>query len=266
MNLAFMSIILGNIYRSIITTDMILPYIGTIPYDNFNQLVNFTLFTVTVLGLRVPRESLTPRIKKDGIGENEGWLYESCDLLQYSIYRKMMFEEYKIDEGEYLAMHQDIFDRVRLFEYEEDALASLGSCGTKAFVGSVEEIRDFLKFNGGRVKLGQGKVPLLPHNYYWRIPYFSGGYVQRRMTYLISSGIYHVWEKVYYAKTRDEIEPSFKKTMEMKQSLDTSLMALFKILSWSLSLSVAVFCSEFVLAVLSNGMRLIEQAKERYGI
>jgi hypothetical protein len=144
--------------------------------------------------------------------------------------------------------YNDVKDRIRLFEYEEDALVQLTACEKKAFVGSSEELEDFLKLIRNRVGLGRGKEKFLSHALYWQIPAAAGGFIHRRMSQLISSGIYYIWEEAYYAKTRDELDPSLKKTIETKQSLDTKLGALFKIIFLELSLCISVFCFEVLLS------------------
>jgi hypothetical protein len=135
-----------------------------------------------------------------------------------------------------LHLYEDITNRVRLFEFDEDALSELATCQKKAFVGSAEEIEDFVKFNKKQVPLVRGKEKFLPNSFVWRIPYTAGGFVHRRMSLLISSGIYSVWEKSFNAKTREQLDISLKKTIEAKQSLDTNLGALFKLiaLAWIL--------------------------------
>ncbi len=105
----------------------------------------------------------------------------------------------------------DIIDRMRLFEYEEDALTQLATCEKKAFVGSVEEITDFHKFNQNSAGLARGKEAFLSHNLVWKIPLKAGGFVHRRMSQLISSGIYHFWGATFHAKTRDELDLYIKK-------------------------------------------------------
>jgi hypothetical protein len=55
--LAFTCVILGNLYKSIITTDMITPHIGTIPYENFSQLTNFTFLALAAVDLRANRNA-----------------------------------------------------------------------------------------------------------------------------------------------------------------------------------------------------------------
>jgi hypothetical protein len=117
-----------------------------------------------------------------------------------------------------------------------------------AFVGSTEEVVDFLKFNRNHVFLETGKERFLTHSFVWQIPLNSGGCVQRRMSHLISSGIYWVWERVHNnAKTREHLYISLKKTMEKKESLDTKLGALFKLLLCSSSICFSVFVAESVL-------------------
>jgi hypothetical protein len=61
----------------------------------------------------------------------------------------------------------------------------------------------------------------------------AGGFLRRRMAGLLSSGIWHVWAKVFYAKTRDELAPHLKKRIEIKQGLDTNLGALFQIYAFA---------------------------------
>jgi hypothetical protein len=158
---------------------------------------------------------------------------------------------------ELVPLHDDIKNRMRLFEFEEDAMTQLGTCGEKrAFVGSAEEIEDFIKFNSNRVSFVRGKEKFLSHGFVWRIPYTSGGFVQRRMSLLISSGIYSVWEKTFYAKTRDELDISLKKTIEVKQSLDTRLGALFKLIALAWSICITVFVIEILMSGNNGSMRV----------
>jgi hypothetical protein len=66
------------------------------------------------------------------------------------------------------------------------------------------------------------------------------------MAGLLSSGIWHVWVKVFYAKTRDELDPSLKKTIEIKQGLDTNLGAMFQIYAFGVTFAFAVFITEIL--------------------
>jgi hypothetical protein len=158
--LAFMCVILGNLYKSVITTDMISPIKGTIPYETLSQLVleNFTLIVVPAEDLRVRRDSKSRYKDKVGLEvalRNSVVLDDASDLTKYldhflswSGYFSDHDAEFNDNLGE---LKNSIVGRLRMFEYEEDALAVLASCGKKAFVGSAEEVVDFLKFNHNRV-------------------------------------------------------------------------------------------------------------------
>jgi hypothetical protein len=84
--LAFMCIIFGNLYKSVITTDMIKPTIGTIPYEKFSQIGHFTLIVVPSTDLRVRRNLPRPNAEselRDG-KKIDFFLTNSCDLSIYT--------------------------------------------------------------------------------------------------------------------------------------------------------------------------------------
>jgi hypothetical protein len=248
--LAFISIILGSLYKSIITTDMISPILGSIPYDNFSQLHNFTLVVKPSTDLRVVGRDLEPNkknteIERNGIGllDKGVHVYESSDFKNY--WNSIEPTHANASEDE-INHHANIIQGTRVFEHEEDALAQLATCSKIAFVGSTEEIQDFEKFNQNRIKLGRGKVKFLLHSFYLIIPDSARGFLRRRMAGLLNSGIWHVWAKAFYAKTRDDLEPGLKKTIEIKQGLDTNLGALFQIYAFAAVFAVAVFTTEII--------------------
>jgi hypothetical protein len=146
------------------------------------------------------------------------------------------------------AFTDDIKARLEVYDYEEGVLAQLATCEKKAFVGSAEEIDDFLKFNKNKVKLVRGKEKFLSHGFAWHARPKAGAYLRRRISQVISSGIYHAWEDSFYAKTRDELDISLKKTIETKQSLDTNLGALFKIIILAWSCCLGFFFIEVLLS------------------
>jgi hypothetical protein len=74
------------------------------------------------------------------------------------------------------------------------------------------------------------------------------------MAGLLSSGIWNIWAKVFYAKTRDELEPGLKKTIEIKQGLDTNLGALFQIYAFAVAFVIAVFIAEILYWLLRKWM------------
>ena len=258
--------ILGCLYKSIITTDIIKPIPGAIPYRNYAQLKNFTLVALPAKDLLVLPRNLekSNRIKQTTglsiINEsliNSLGLGQYLDLVRFSLQRSDRFEAAWMKTSEVLESYSDILQRVRIFEYEEDALEQIGNCNAKkAFVGSAQEIEDFIKFNRNRVKLGKGRDKFLPHFNFWKIPDYAGGSVHRRMAQLISSGIYHVWEKLFYSKTRAELNISLKKTIETKQSMDTNLGVLFEITGLGLAVSTVVFCIEILILMKRKSMEL----------
>jgi hypothetical protein len=256
--LAFMCILLGSLYKSIITTDMITPVIGTIPYDNWSQLMssNFTLVAIPPKWSRRAGswsndsiDSVNGKVLRKLVGESISYLPRYLDnLLALYIYDliEMTDEDIKKDE----LFYSNIIKSIQVFVREEDALDVLASCEKNAFVGSVEEIADFLEFNRNRVSFGKGKEKFLSHGLIWRIPHLSGGYIHRRMSLLISSGVYKVWERAFYAKTRDELDISLKKAImrTSKQSMDEKLGTLFKIVLLALSFCIVLLCIEVLLS------------------
>jgi hypothetical protein len=225
ITLAFMCILLGNLYKSIITTDMTAPILGTIPFESFTQLGNFTLLTVPSQNLRVTTRKPEKLRNRTGlpIVEHDSALDlgHSSYLPSYLNYLKNInwvygyeYKDGRPKEKESFkaisTLRTDIMNRIRVFEYDEDALVRLSTCKYTAFVGSAEEIDDFLKCNQNMVKLGKGLVKFLPHNFYLVISYYAGGYAQRRMAALLSSGIWDTWKSVFYAKTRDQLDPFSK--------------------------------------------------------
>jgi hypothetical protein len=246
--LAFLSVILGSLYKAIITTDMISPIIGSIPYENFSQLQNFTLVVIPSADMRVQRKSSDGKVSATrqvelGLLEKGVNLFASSDFTKY--WRNIELMNENVSEN-FRYRHSSVTINTRVFEHEEDALAKLATCNKVAFVGSTEEIQDFDKFNQDRIKLGRGKVKFLSHNFYLIIPGWAGGFLQRRMAGLLSSGIWHIWAKVFYAKTRDELEHGLKKTIEIKQGLDTNLGALFQIYAFAVAFAIAVFTVEIL--------------------
>ena len=257
--LALICLILGCLYKSIITTDMIKPIPGTIPYHNYSQLQDFTFITLPAKDLVVPRQRNVFGSKK---GNQSGQslfrptsdLCRSFELGSY-IERIRNALQYLGSERnqskKVLEFYLDILNRIRIYEYEEDALARISKCNQKnAYVGDAEEIEDFLKFNKKKVKLGKGRDKFLAHNKFWIIPYYAGGFVHRRMAQLLSSGIYHIWEKIFYRKTREELDISLKRTIETNQSLDTNLGVLFKITGLGLTAGIFVFCIEILFSMV----------------
>jgi hypothetical protein len=263
ITLAFMCVILGNLYKSIVTTDMITETTGTIPYETFKQLMhnNFNLIVVPSSDMRLKQGFAANNLSQSEVAKGEDGIavfekyeleHSYCDLVAY-LYL-ILYRTYQFPFGfseEILALKNGIESKLRLFGYEEDALVALATCQKKAFVGSVEEISDFIKFNRNRISLLRGKEKFLPHGKVWGIPYFAGGYVHRRMSQLISSGIYFMWEQTFYAKTRDELDISLKKTIEVKQSLDTNLGALFRIVALFWAFGFAMLCIELLLSILT---------------
>jgi hypothetical protein len=181
--LAFMSIILANLYKSIITTDMISPILGSIPYENFTQLRNFTLIAVTAkelqftIGLNRNKrkvDTLGLRLNSDNL---EFGLEDCCAIVKYLVSSNLHLSQYKFsdkDMSELIARFK-FHQRIRVFEYEEDALSKLATCKKDAFVGSDKEIEEFTEFNRNRVKLMKGKVKFMPNNYYWSFPFSTVG-------------------------------------------------------------------------------------------
>jgi hypothetical protein len=202
--------------------------------------------------LRIPKDPMIPdseNIKFDPDGLQTIHWEESFELGQYL---DEVLAQVLNDVGDYtndfLTFIEEISERMHLYEYEEDVISQLAPCEKKAFMGSAEEIDDLLKFNRNRVPLVRGKEKCLTHSVGWRIPALSGGYIRRRMSYLISSGIYSLWEKLFYSKTREELDLSLKKTIETKQSLDTNLGALFKIVVLAWLLSMVLFFLEILIS------------------
>jgi hypothetical protein len=74
------------------------------------------------------------------------------------------------------------------------------------------------------------------------------------MAGLLSSGIWHVWVKVFYTKTRDDLEPRLKKTIEIKQGMDTNLGALFHIYAFAVTVAVAVLIMETLYSLFRKCM------------
>ena len=261
--LAFMCVILGCLYKSIITADIIQPIPVTIPYQYYSQLQNFELVALPAKDLlAIPREAQKLRRSKNVTNGNS--LYEigieAFGLGQYiSLIYEYLGDTDKDTESEILKKatlqkyYHHFLTRVRIFEYEEDALDRISNCKEKkAFVGSAEEIEEFLTFTKQKVKLRKGKDKYLSHNNYWNIPNSAGGFVHRRMAQLLSSGIYHIWKKVFYRKTRDELDISLKISIETKQSLDTNLGVLFRIICLGLAVSFFVFSIEVMIWMLQK--------------
>jgi hypothetical protein len=233
---------------------MISPIIGTIPYENFNQLSNFTLLVVPsgTFQLTELNRPISDKLhmSRSGVPFDLKNLNPS-DFAEYLSDASHIDNDYRDLQGSndstaVLDFYTDVTGRIRVFEHANELLLNLGMCRNTAFIGSDEELVAFQKFNRNRVKGGIGKTKLLPRNIYWKIWYSSGGYVQRRMAQLLSSGIWHAWKDVFYAKTRDQLDPALKKTVETKQSLDTKLGALFKILVLAAVLSLLVFFTEVI--------------------
>jgi hypothetical protein len=234
---------------------MISPILGSIPYENFSQLHNFTLVVVPSVDMRVRERGVslnkkdTTEAERNGIGllDKDVFLYQASDFTKYWA----SIENESKDERN---RHVNITRNTRVFEREEDALAQLATCRKVAYVGSTEEIQDFDKFNQDRIKLGRGKFKFLLRNFYLVIPDLAGGFLRRRMAGLLSSGIWHIWAKVFYAKTRDELGPGLKKTIELKQGMDTNLGALFQIYAFALAFAIAVFTAEILYSLLRKWM------------
>ena len=265
--LAFMCVILGCLYKSSITADIIKPIPVTIPYKNYSHLQNFELVAMPAKDLlalpRLAEKSRRPKSVRNGnivynVGPQSFGLGEYIGVVNFFLSEVEKETEAERVEKEKLKFYYDeILRRVRLFEYEEDALEWISNCNKKkAFVGSAEEIEEFLTFNKQKVNLRKGRDKFLTHSNSWQIPQYAGGFVHRRMAQLISSGIYHIWEEVFYTKTRDELDISLKKTIEVKQSLDTNLGVLFKITGLGLAAGTFVFCIEIVISMVPKPFRI----------
>jgi hypothetical protein len=129
---------------------MITPSIGSVPYERFSQLTNHTFITVWSKDLRAagPFTEIELSKAKGGVtlpqafSEDSLCFYESSDLTNYLFTLMLQNFIFTFSSQKLLNLHEDITNRVRLFEFDEDALSQLATCQTKAFVGSAEEIED----------------------------------------------------------------------------------------------------------------------------
>jgi len=143
----------------------------------------------------------------------------------------------------------EIRKRLHLFLDSGAAFNYAAKCDQRAFVGNSEQISEFFEFsnnqpNGYQMLLGKDKF--LTTSTLWVFPYFTGTYVQECMGKLIDSGIYKMWEDVSHAKTRNQLDPSLKTTIENKQSLRSNLGSFFTIAVIFQFMAISIFLIELL--------------------
>ena len=181
-----------------------------------------------------------------GIGLRDREMIITYSKIGAKIYKYV--EKPKIDKKQ-VKEYNELSDKLLVFPDQLSILKYLLSCKRRAFIGDKSELDDFIKFSKSRpgaYPLTAGKDKYLKTNLFWQFPYAAGLYIRLRMSHLIQSGIYKMWENIYNARRRDELDVSLKQTIRYKQTLQTNLGPLFKILVLLQFIAFVIFLLELI--------------------
>ncbi len=115
-----------------------------------------------------------------------------------------------------------MYDQVRLFPSQQETLKYVSTCEKRAFAGTSAELENFSElFRKNGVKFGAGNDKFYSKTIDEKIPQVAGEYLHRRMAEVMSSGLYQLWERIFYCETRDQLDPKLKTVgTEDKQKLE----------------------------------------------
>jgi hypothetical protein len=274
--LVMVCLMIGNIYKGIITRDIISPLPNRILYDKISDLSGF-LFGVlpnrnvlATQALALEKIVNASRIYGDYIKYPKAAF--DFDLI-FSTFGEELANLFIIgplidstDRSWVDKPYADYYNRTFILPSPQKVFQFLRDCSEKrAFIGFQNEIEEFMKYGNAKEVFAFGKDNFLPVEYFWQIPYAVGGYLHRRMGSIICSGIGGMWESIYYSKTRNELDLSLKVTLERAQTLQSNLGALFMLHILGLGVASAVFL--FELLISSNwANRILEEWKGRFFI
>ena len=245
--LSYICIVIGCLYKAVITRDIISPLPDTILYERISQLKNFELLVLPSYITQKENGTLMARLIEDRNNKSEKTEYDHILMTSLSVFGEELSAIGRFDsDTKYDA--QSLISQLLIFPFKEDVYEYLEDCNQKrALVGLSIELENFIKSPIVQQSFGYGKDQFLPFNYYWQIPYAAGGYLHRRMSSIISSGIDQVWEKINWRKTRNELDESLRRTVEREQGLNTNLAALFKIVLIGEAIALFVFLMEMLI-------------------
>jgi len=256
--LALISLIVGSLYKSLLTTDIISQIPGRISVKYISELTSWSI------ALLPYQHILHPETGQDAISLNT-LRHESLkfrgngvkllreEIFQYFskfgnmiTYAAFGSRDRASDFYSKIKTLKNMQPNTRLFSAEDEVLNYLSSCRNKAYIGNSQEVMNILKYNNNRLKLGLGKDKFFLSLVSWRIPKHAGEFLNRKFSSMISSGIYHMWEVIFYAKTRSELDISETQTIERKQSLRTQLGAFFFLFLICIGFCIFVYFLEFI--------------------
>jgi len=231
--LALTSLIVGNSYKAIFTIDITLPIPEVIAVQYFHELTNWS---IAILPYSDRQDSIQAFFK-DSFQEGGGLKFKN-EILPRGLFAQSSFgkilaviplKNYTNTTSAEIKLLKFLIKNTLLFRSSADALNYISRCNKIVFAGTTQDISVLKEFNHKtkNIKLGTGKDELYPNIYFWQISTSSGEFVKRRMAQLLSSGIYSMWEHIYYSPTREQISPEQKINAAEKQKLDSNLGPLF---------------------------------------
>jgi len=257
--LALISFMVGNMYKSLITVDIITPIPGSIPVNYLSELKGWSIAVLPFQYLLDPVSSEdidtlnlireeSRKFRGNGIQLSRTLRFRYSSLFGFLATKDFNGTVNPTSEiNTLLSLQQDI----RLFSSRVEVVNYLSSCMNKALVGSLQEVDRFRKFSMTQgLKLGIGKDVFMPTMISWGFSKVTGEFLNRKFSSLISSGIYHRWEHIFYSRTRSQLDMSETSTIHTNQSLDTQLGALFILYGICISFCIVFYVVEHFIAVL----------------
>ena len=251
-SLSVICIVLGNSYKGVFTRDIILPTPSKIPVELIQELHNFTLLVlpITKSMMEVHKKFLYQTLeerKRTGETGGLGLSAFSKQILSISLNEN-------IEKAE-RTVFNNIYESINVYPNKYESRLALKSCSKNAFVGTKEELEEFMSFPESATTFAYGKDNFLTSYNYWQMPALVGRYFHRRMASLINSGIHQMWENIYFKKFQTINVPSAKATdhhQNQKQGLRGKLAALFKFVIIGLTILIGIFQLEIIVGHLEQ--------------
>jgi hypothetical protein len=275
VSLAVVCIMIGNTYKAIITRDIISPLQNRISYEKIADLTGFLFGVLPNKNVIEADDWTLEKVKNASMYED--FINYPKAAFDYNVMFSSFGEElanlfmitpYHEEVDTTLAdkPYEEYYNRTFIHHSAEGVFHFLSDCSKKrAFIGFKNEIEEFMKYGDAKEVFAFGKDEFLSVEYFWQIPYGIGGYLHRRMSSIISSGICGLWESIYYSKNRNDLDLSLKVTLEKTQTLRSKLGALFLLQMFGLGAASAVFLVELLIGCwCSWASRIIKHSMERF--
>jgi len=247
----FALFVIGNYYKAVFTMDIAAPLQRRISVEKVHELINWSIATLPYPHIESNTHNYI-RQRLSTLSQGNGLqVTEPNSFIYVTMYSPLGSDSSRRVINSSLvavALLKQLLesDITRLFASQQEVLNHISTCDKKAFIGDLEQLKAFQKFSQNRVNFGVGKDRFLPRTYYWFIPKRCGKFLPRRLGLLFSSGIYDQIVNIFNARTRDEIGPELKTSVEEKQKLDSHLGHFFFIYLGSALIGTAAFLIELL--------------------